>query len=151
MMVTSVLWWVWLVLVWVASLTTVSVPELAVAAASAVSCVLVALAARRVLGIRARLRARWLRGAWRLPWVVVTDTVSVWRTALRGMRKRPIGDHVRELPLGGERTRARQAVAIMLLSAAPRTMVVDLDRRSNTVRLHGFGAEEGPMERVVRR
>jgi multisubunit Na+/H+ antiporter MnhE subunit len=142
--VTSVLWWVGLVLVWVASLTTVSVAELAVAAGSAAVCVLVARVARRVLGV-------WLREAWRLPWVVLTDTVAVWGTAWRGMRKRTLGDHVREVPLGGGRSRARQAVAIMLLSAGPRTMVVGLDRRTNTVLLHGFGAEEGPMERAVRR
>jgi multisubunit Na+/H+ antiporter MnhE subunit len=149
--VTSVLWWVGLVLVWVASLTTVSVAELAVAAGAAAVCVLVARVARRVLGVQTRLRARWLREAWRLPWVVLTDTVAVWRAALRGMRKQALDDNVREVPLGGERSRARQAVAIMLLSAAPRTMVIGLDRRTNTVLLHGFGAEEGPMERAVRR
>lgn len=143
-------WWVLLALVWVASLTTLSWQELAAAAIAAGLCVLVADRARRVLAGRCRLRAAWLRGLRALPRAVLTETLLVWRTAARRTRS-PGGS--REVRLGHERSQSRQASAVLLLGAAPATVVVDVDRRANVVRVHSLAEDaedEGALERAVR-
>src|SRR6266536_1633190 len=150
MAVTLVVWWVALVLVWVASLSTVSVQELAVAGAAAALCVVLTAGARRMVRGRRLPRPRWYRGLWLLPRVVLTDTVGVWRMAARRLRHRPVREETRELRLEHERSPARQATAVMLLAATPGTVVVDVDSRANVVLLHSFTASEGPMERAVR-
>ena len=145
-----VVWWVALALVWVASLSAVTWQELVVAGAAAMLCVGVAVVAKRMVSGRRVPRPAWLRGLRLLPWAVLTETVLVWRMALRRIRRRPVEGVTRELRLDGERSPARQATAVMLLAATPGTVVVDVDRRANVVRLHSFVATEGPMERVVR-
>ena len=145
-----VVWWVALALVWVASLSTVTWQELVVAGAVATLCVGVTAIAKHMVSGRRVPRPAWLRGLRLLPWTVLTETVLLWRMALRRLRHRPAEDVTRELRLDGERAPARQASAVMLLAATPGTVVVDVDRRANVVRLHSFSATEGPMERIVR-
>jgi multisubunit Na+/H+ antiporter MnhE subunit len=82
-----------------------------------------------------------------LPGAVIGETFGVWRAALRPFHP----GWVRELRLGLERSRARQAIAVLLLSASPGTVVVDVDRKANVARVHGFADAEGAMERAVRR
>jgi multisubunit Na+/H+ antiporter MnhE subunit len=148
--VTLVVWWVALVLVWVASLSSVTWQELAVAGAAAALCVVVAAIARRMVPGRRLPGRAWLGGLWLLPRVVLTETLGVWRMAVRQVRHRPVGNVTRELRLGGERSQVRQATAVLLLAATPGTVVVDVDRRANVVLLHSFAASAGPMERAVR-
>jgi multisubunit Na+/H+ antiporter MnhE subunit len=143
--VETLTWWVVLVLVWVASLTTVSVRELVVAAVVAVPCALTAARARRALASDPRVSVRWLRGVVRLPAAVVAETFAVWRAALRASR-----GTTREVRLGQQKSRARQAVGVILLAAAPGTVVIDVDREANVVLVHGLDDPEGAMERAVR-
>jgi multisubunit Na+/H+ antiporter MnhE subunit len=138
-------WSVVLVLVWVASLTVLTWQEFAVAAAVAIPVATVATMARRALAGRWRIRATWLRPLWRLPGAVLTETVTVWRAAFRRMPGR-----MRELRLGEERSQARQAIAVPLLSASPGTVVTGVDTEANVARLHGFSDAAGAMERAVR-
>jgi multisubunit Na+/H+ antiporter MnhE subunit len=145
-----VLWWAVLVLVWVSSLNTVTWQELAVAVVAAALCAGVTVAARRMVPRRRLPRAAWLRGLRLLPWLVLTETFLVWRTAFRQLRHRPASEVTRELRLGGGRSAARQAAAVMLLAATPGTVVVDVDSRANVVLLHSFTTSEGAMERAVR-
>ncbi len=138
-------WWVVLVLVWVASLSTVSVQELLVAVIVAVPCAMTATRAHRVLASNWRLRPSWLRGLLRLPGAVVADTFVVWRAALRHS-----GGTTREVRLGNQKSGARQAVGVMLLGATPGTVVIDVDQAANVVLVHSFADAEGAMERAVR-
>jgi multisubunit Na+/H+ antiporter MnhE subunit len=149
MTVKAVVWWVGLVSVWMASLTTPSWPEFVAAGVTAGVCVPVAARARRVLDARPAVRPAWLRGLWRLPGAVPRETVTVWQAAARRLRA-PVRGELRELPLGGDRSTARQAVAVLLLAATPGTVVVTVDGKRNTVLLHGFPGAEGPVERSVR-
>lgn len=109
-----VVWSGVLVLVWVASLTTVTWQEIAVAAVVAVPCAIMARRAGRVVSVRWHVRCGWLRGLWRLPVAVLGETLTVWRAAAH----RRSGE-LRELRLGHERSRARQAIAVLLLCATP--------------------------------
>ncbi|RSM91620.1 hypothetical protein DMH04_01165 [Kibdelosporangium aridum] len=131
-------WWLVLAALWIASLTTVTWQELAVAAVCSVPCALVARKARHVLDVRWKRAPRWLRWVAALPGAVVQETLLVWRQALR----RRDGE-TREIEVG-----TRRAVIVAMLSASPGTVVVN-DRQS-TVVVHAFG-KPGPVERAVTR
>lgn len=150
MTVKAVGWWVVLVAVWMASLTTPSWPEFVAAGVTAGVCVPVAARARRVLDVRPAVRLAWLRGLWRLPGAVLWETLAVWLAAAHTVRGAPVRGELRELPLRGDRSAGRQAVAVLLLAATPGTVVVTVDGKRNTVLLHGFPGAEGPVERSVR-
>jgi hypothetical protein len=125
-------WWLALLALWIASLTTVTWQELVIAALCAGPCAFVARKTREVLGVRwARVP---LRGVAALPRAAVAETVQVWGRALR---RRGDGD-VREVEAGN----------VGLLSAVPGTVVID--ERESTVVVHAFG-EPGAVERAVRR
>lgn len=104
-----------LVSVWMASLTTPGWPEFAAAGVTAGVCVPIAARARRALDTRPAVRPAWLRGRWRLPGAVLRDTVAVWLAAARRLRGAPVRGEMRELPFGGDRSAARQAVAVLSL------------------------------------
>jgi hypothetical protein len=130
----AVSWWAVTAVTWVASLTTVTWPELAVAALVAVPCALAATRAEDVLAESYRIRARWPTRTRALP-VGAPETVGVWRA---GVRRFP--GLVREVRLGGERSPARSALAALLLAATPGALMADAEPAASWNRHAGAGA-----------
>jgi multisubunit Na+/H+ antiporter MnhE subunit len=130
-------WWAVLVLVWIATLTTVTVQELVAAGVLAVPCALVARLGRRAIGVSWPMRARWLLWLRKLPWAVLHDTAAVLALAVRPSRS----DRFREVPLPDDA--AQEAVATVLLSTAPGSVVVDVqDHRLLVHELTGTGLDQ---------
>lgn len=142
--------------IWLLTLSSVSVPELVTAALAAAPVAVVAVAARRAVGGSWALRPRWTAWLLPLPAAVLADTVRVLRIAVTALAGRGVpGGRVREVRLPRDRPasrwRTRQATAAGLVSAAPGTVVLDVDERSGRVLLHDLGSGRPAMEEVVRR
>jgi hypothetical protein len=147
-------WWAFLVAVWIATLNVFSVPEVIVAAATAVPCAFTARAARRAAGLRWALPDGWWRWLLALPGAVGHDTIGLLRLAL-GRRPREDDDEFRDVPLPAERTGAgragRAAGTVAALSATPGSVVVDTGEDHRTVRVHALPIGRTRLEGKVRR
>jgi multisubunit Na+/H+ antiporter MnhE subunit len=144
-------WWVVLVLVWLATLTTVSVQELVVAGVLAVPCALLARLGRRAVGVDWPIRTVWLRWLVGIPWAVLHDTVAVLRLAVAP--DRPEDDRFRELPLpeqdGPGHSAAQEAVATAVLSASPGSVVVDVN--DHRLLVHELPVTSTNLDEAVRK
>lgn len=144
-------WWVILVLVWIATLTAVTVQELVAAGVLAVPCAVLARLGRQATGIHWPMRAVWFRWPLRLPWAVLHDTVAVLALAFR--RDNPQDDRFSEVPLpdqDSDSVRAAQdAAATVLLSSAPGSVVVDADE--DRLLVHELPIGSTDLDRAVRR
>jgi multisubunit Na+/H+ antiporter MnhE subunit len=144
-------WWAILVLVWIATLTAVSVQELVAAGVLAVPCAVLARLGRQATDIHWPMRTTWLRWPLRLPWAVLHDTAAVLALAVR--RDRPEEDTFREVPLADQDSPSLQpgqeAVATALLSAAPGSVVVDADE--DRLLVHELPIGSTDLDRAVRR
>jgi multisubunit Na+/H+ antiporter MnhE subunit len=144
-------WWVVLVLVWIATLATVTVQELVVAGVLAVPCAYLARLGRQAVGVSWPMRASWLRWLLRVPWAVLHDTVAVALLAARP--DRPQDDRFREIPLsdqdGPSTGAAREAAATLVLSAAPGSVVVDV--HDHHLLVHELPISDTGLDRAVRK
>jgi multisubunit Na+/H+ antiporter MnhE subunit len=147
--------------VWLLTLSSVSLPELVAAVATALPCAVLAVAARRALGRSWSVDPSWVRWLLPLPGAVVADTVRVLGLAARVLagRRIPVGE-LRRVPVRRDRRAARwaarQAAVAGLLTAAPGTVVLDVADRDGgdgrpSVLLHALGAGRPRLEEVVRR
>jgi multisubunit Na+/H+ antiporter MnhE subunit len=151
-------WWVVLVLFWMATLSATSLAEWVVAGLAALPCALAATAARAVAGGGWRVSAGW--SAWLVPLarVLLAETVRVFALAVRERTTRDAGAstarQMRRVPLpGGEaadRATGRRAVVTALLSATPGTMVVDSPPREPALLVHALDNRPSALERAVR-
>lgn len=128
--IVSVVFWSALCLgIWVLSLSSVSDEELAVGAASSLACGVAAVAFHRAIGLRWSIRG--------VPWPalptllasIISDTAQVLvRPLARTARGR-----VNVVDVGargnGAAATTRRAVATLLMSASPGTVVLDADDR----------------------
>lgn len=149
----AVIWWAVLTLVWLATLSTVSAEELAVAGGAAVLGAAMACWGRGVVRGRWHIPAGWARGLLVLPWAVLHDAVVVLRLAFRPAQKTE--GEFREVPLADNRGRARrsarEAVATMMLSATPGSLVVDGADRHQHLVIHTLPDGDTTVQRAVRR
>jgi multisubunit Na+/H+ antiporter MnhE subunit len=147
-------WWAFLVVVWIASLNTISVAEVVTAAVLAVPCAIAARAGRRAAKLDWRLSARWSRWLLALPGAVVHDTGAVLLLAIRP-RTREDDDEFRALELPDEPDSARQtgreAVATAVVSATPGSVVVDAQNEHRKLLVHGLPIGRTRLEQEVRR
>lgn len=145
------MWWAFLVVVWIATLSAFSVAEVVVAAAAAVPCAIAARAARRAAGLRWVVPSGWSRWLLALPGAVVHDTAAALRLAARSHSR---DDEFRKLGVPGERDEARwagrAAGSITALSATPGSVVVAADER-NELLVHSLPIGRTRLEREVRR
>ncbi|HEX5405799.1 MAG TPA: Na+/H+ antiporter subunit E [Pseudonocardiaceae bacterium] len=122
-----VVWWVLLALVWVATLTAVSVQELVTASVLAAPCAVAARAARIAADAHWRVRPRWLRRLALLPVAALRDTVGVLRLAVHPEEQ----DTFEHVPLPAESDEpgraGREALTTAVLTATPGVMVVDAE------------------------
>jgi multisubunit Na+/H+ antiporter MnhE subunit len=146
-----VLWWVLTSAVWLATLSSLTPGELAVAAACTLPCAVVARLARRANGGYWRFRIGWL--SW-LPIVlrdVLVQTVQAWLYTLIPQRRCAVMAAV-AMPAEDERVAAgRRAVATLSFATTPGTVVCDSDSSTGRVLLHRLGQEQGRLESAVQR
>ena len=151
-----VFWWAAGVGVWLLTLSSVSLPEALIATGCALPCAVLAVVARRAVGGSWPVRPGWARWLLPLPAAVVADAGRVLglATLVLAGRRVPAGDE-RTVTLHPDRPvwrwQARQAVATVLVTATPGTVVLDVDEDSGEMRLHALGSGRPSMEQVVRR
>lgn len=151
-----VCWWAAGIGVWLLTLSSVSLPEALIATGCALPCAVLAVVARRAVEGSWPVQPGWVRWLLPLPAAVVADGVRVLgrAAAVLGGARMPSGDeHTvqlhRDRPAG--RWRTRQALATVLVTATPGTVVLDVDEDSGRMRVHALGAGRPSMEEVVRR
>ena len=147
-------WWAAAMGVWLLTLSSMSLPEVSIAAASALPCAVLAIAARRAVGGSWPPRAAWLRWAAPLPVAVLADGVRVLGRAAGVLVGRRIEDgELRPVHLPRERPaprrHSRESMAVTLTNASPGTVVIDLDEDSGRMLLHALGLGSSLMEKVV--
>jgi len=151
-----VFWWVACVGIWLLTLSSVSLPETLVAIGCALPCALLTVAARRAVRGSWPVQPEWTRWLLPLPAAVVADGVRVLSRSAGVLvgRRVPSGD-IRTVRLRRDRPagrwRTRQAWASVLVTAAPGTVVLDVDEDSGDMRVHALAAGAPSMEEVVRR
>lgn len=144
-----VVWWVVADAVWLATLSSFTPSELAVATACTLPCAVVARPARHANGGCWRFRIGWL--AW-LPIVardVAVQTVQAWLYALVPGRRRAV---LTAVPLPAEdeqRAAGRRAMSALSLATTPGTVVCDADARLGRLLLHRLGRQQGRLESAV--
>lgn len=145
-------WVIVLTAVWVATLATVGVLEVVVAAVVAVPIGVLAVAARRVLDAPVGFPRGGWRWAARLPGTVVADTVRLAVAVAGTLRSgRPLG-HERRLPLPDPppgRADARAGLGAVTISTTPGAYVADVDADGLVV--HALSPRESALERAVTR
>jgi len=152
----EVLWW-WAAAcgVWLLTLSSVNAAELVVALACALPCGLAAWAARVALGGQWRPRPRWVW--WLAPLVVsvFSDSIRVLGLALRRRDVEREAGRLVDVPLPeGEAedvASGRAAVATLVMSSTPGTLVVQGDPERRVLTLHALVPGGSALERAVRR
>ena len=152
----AVAWAVALLLAWVATLSTISAPEIVAGVVAALLGGGVAALARRVIGQAWRPTKDGVAWLPPLALAIPADTVRLLGRALpRLLRDRGAGGTVRELPPPPAEELAvaafRQAWGLMVLSASPGSVVVDWPPDGRPPLVHELGS--GPprlAERVTR-
>jgi hypothetical protein len=146
-----VLWWMFTDAIWLASVTTVTLSELAAATVCTLLCAVLASLARHANRGYWRFRFGW--SAW-LPMVardVPVQAVQSWLYALIPRRRRAVFT-VASLPAEDERTAAgRCATSTLSLATTPGTVVYDSDPRLGRLLLHRLGDRQGRLESAVQR
>lgn len=145
-------WWAFTDAVWLASVTSISDSEMAVATVTTLPCGILAWLARRANRGRWRFRIGWL-----LPWTaivardIVVQTVQAWMYALVPRRRHAVFTVV-PLPAEDEQTAAgRRAVSTLSLATTPGTVVCDSSSRLGRLLVHRLGEKQGRLEWLVER
>jgi multisubunit Na+/H+ antiporter MnhE subunit len=135
-------------LIWLATVNTMSTEELGTAGVLAILCALAARAGR--IAARSHWRPpvgalRWLAA---LPWSVLRETVAALAIAARC---RPVGRFT-DLELTGERPEAgREALATLIVSATPGSVVVGANDEHGTLLIHSLPVGRTRLPDEVRR
>lgn len=155
-LVEVVFWWAACVGVWLLTLSSMSLAEVLTTTGCALPCAVLAVVARHAVGGSWPVQPGWFRWLLVLPAAVVADgarVLGIAATVLAG-RRVPSGDeHTVQLHRDGQagRWHTRQALATVLVSATPGTVVLDVAEDSGEMRVHTLGAGRPSMEEVVRR
>jgi multisubunit Na+/H+ antiporter MnhE subunit len=148
-------WWAAATGIWLLTLSSMSLPEVLFAVGCALPCAVLTVMARHAVRGSWPVQPGWLRWLLPLPAAVAADTVRVLGRGAAVLAGRRPGGNIRTVRLHRDRAagrwRTRQAWASMLVTAAPGTVVVDVDEDSGEMRLHDLGAGAPAMEEAVRR
>lgn len=151
LIVEAVVWWGLCLGVWLVSLSAVSGQELVVATPLGLISGVLAVIARRAAGNRWRLRPEWFLPLLLVPVAILADAVRVLAAAVT----RPSGRFVDVAISHGAGDRApaqgRRALATMLITVSPGTIVVDIDPETAQAMVHTLNAGRPHMEEVVAR
>src|SRR5436189_283227 len=128
-------WWIASMLLWLALTSTLKASEAIVGMGASAIAATAAEIVRINLPRKIRVRVRWLRHAWRLPYHIVSDTITVFSRLGRSVvtQAQPRGSfewlemrHDGEKALDG----GRHLIATMGISVSPNTYVVGFDERT---------------------
>jgi multisubunit Na+/H+ antiporter MnhE subunit len=150
------LWWAACVGTWLLTLSSVSTPELVAAVAAGLPCSVVAVLARRAVRGPLSPRPAWLRWLLPVPVAVLADSARVLGVAAGALlgRRIPDGD-LRRVTLPEDRSERdwqnRQAAAVVLGSASPGSVVLDVDPESGEALVHELAAGRPDPLQAVRR
>jgi multisubunit Na+/H+ antiporter MnhE subunit len=136
--------------VWLATLSTVTLPEVCFAVAAGLVSGAFAAAGRRSLGGSWRFRPRWVLWAPQVAASLVAEVVELARVTVRAA---PHGRlHTLETPDEcRERASGREALATLALCSTPGSVVVDSDPEERTLTVHTLVSKGPDLTSVVRR
>jgi multisubunit Na+/H+ antiporter MnhE subunit len=148
-----VVWWAACLGIWLVSLAAVSGSELLVATCASLPCGVLATAGRQAAQERWTLRPRWLLPLLVLPVAIVTDAVQVLASVLPGRRD---GGHFTTVAIRGgagdePAAAGRRALATLIVSASPGSIIADIDRDSGEALVHVLAGGGPRMERLATR
>ncbi len=147
-------WWAAAVAVWTLTLSSVPAQELIAAAACGLPCAIAARAGRKAIAGSWRPRPGW--AAWLLPLLaaVPVDAARLLLLTLRQLRRWEAEGELERVRLPAEPAdvaAARQAAAVMVVSATPGTLAVDSDPEEGMLVIHTLVSGWPRLEQVVRR
>jgi hypothetical protein len=149
----GVCWFVAGVVLWALTVTTITAAELTVAGITSAFCAALAVAARRVTGLRLRPTRAWLRWLALVPAQAVLDTARLAAWLFRGAHESTETDAAqhRRVAAGTSPTAVgTRAAAIGVISATPGSVVLDADDTGDFLVHHLAGGWPGLDERVTR-
>jgi len=146
------LWWAACVGTWLLTLSSVNTPELVTAVVAGLPCAVLAVLARRAVRGPLAPRAAWLRWLLPVPVAVVADSARVLGVAAGALvgRRIPEGDLRRvALPRDADDSawQNRQAATVVLGTASPGSVVLDIDPDSGEALVHELAS--GPPDVVA--
>lgn len=145
-------WWAVLAALELLLISSVSVSEVVLALGLGLVGGLVATAARSAEPVSWTPDVRWLRWLLSLPFAVVRDTGAVLRAAFSGARGSWRTVESSQGAGDGSREGAWRALAVLVLSASPATVVAEVDHDTGRLLVHDFAASPGSaLEQVVTR
>jgi multisubunit Na+/H+ antiporter MnhE subunit len=150
------LWWAACVGTWLLTLSSVNTAELVAAVAAGLPCAVVAVLARRAVRGPLSPRAAWLRWLLPVPVAVLADSARVLAVAAGALvgRRIPEGD-LRRVTLPRDRSAGawqnRQAAAVILVSASPGSVVLDVDVDSGEALVHALATGRPDVLKAVQR
>lgn len=145
-------WWAVLVLTWLATLNTFSIQELICATVLGLPCAVAARLGRRASAGHWKPRGDWAHWLLSLPYTVVRDTVKA--LALAVPAQQPDQDAFEELTFGKKETEnprrcAREALATIVLSATPGSVIVDGNAKHDRLLVHSVPIGRTSLQRRV--
>ena len=149
-------WWAVGVGLWLVTLSSVSGQELVAATATGLPCAVMAVLARRAVRGPLRPRPAWLRWLLPVPVAVLADSVRVLGVAAGALvgRRIPDGD-LRRVTLPRDDARDdwqnRQAAAVVLVSASPGTVALDVDPETGQALVHELASGRPDVLAAVQR
>lgn len=148
--VETVWWAVVACAVWLATLSSVTLPELCIAIAASVPCGVLAAAGRRALGASWRFRPGWCLWVFPVIGSLFAELVQLFWMAATGPREGTLATV--DLPDEPAETAAgREALGTLALCATPGSMVADCDPTQNQLTMHVLVSAGPRVEEVIRR
>jgi multisubunit Na+/H+ antiporter MnhE subunit len=137
--------------VWLLSLSALSLGELLLGAGCSLATGVVSVLVQRGVGARWGTPSGLARPLLVLPVSIIGDTVRALALPMRRHRG-PAGYRTLEVGGGGvsPAARARRAAATMVTTATPSSIVVDADRDTGVLTVHGLPTGGSPLERALR-
>ena len=148
-------WWVLAEILWLLFTSTVNASESIVGFGSSVVAATAAeiIRANRAFVFRARLR--WLRTAWRIPVQIVRDTWTLFVVlALHVTKRKPVRGPWQAVPFrhghpAGARDAGRRALATVMVSMSPNSLVVGIDPDDDELFFHQLRASPDDVQAEV--
>jgi multisubunit Na+/H+ antiporter MnhE subunit len=150
------LWWAACVGTWLLTLSSVNTPELVTAIVAGLPCAVLAVLARRAVRGPLSPRAAWLRWLLPVPGAVLADSARVLGVAAGALlgRRIPDGD-LRRVTLPRDAAdddwQNRQAAAVVLVSASPGSVLVDVDADTGEALVHELATGRPDVLKAVQR
>jgi hypothetical protein len=136
--------------VWLATLSSVTLPEACIAAAVSIPCGVLASAGRRALDASWRFRPQWVLWIGPVIACLFAELVALFRSAAvsphaGGLKTVELPEEPPELAAG------REALGTLSLCATPGSLVADCDPRQRKLTVHVLVSAGPDVEEVVRR